>query len=1022
MFSFYQRIGFGILMLTSSSIVEASTWDEYIANGTLSAQEWQAIQTHILSTDGFLLENQTFDASDKQDVPKRTVLSGTLGLTDYIKPFNTDAGDGFGFYIDLSGDVLVVGAAGEDSNGLGDDGSPSSNNLTDSGAAYVFRRGAGGWQQEAYLKASNPSAGDEFGLAVAVDGDRIVIGARREDSSTTGVNSTPNEAATDAGAAYVFEYDNGVWEEVAYLKASNTGASDLFGHNVDISGDTVAVSAINEDSSTRGVNTGQNNSASNAGAVYVFVENDGEWVEQAFVKASNTDAIDVYGARIAIDGNTLIVGAPQEDSSSTQVNGSQGNQSNRTTFSYGAAYVYQRADGVWAQQAYLKAPNAQVGDHFGESVAVAGDFAVVGARFEDSSAVGVDGELFDNTAIDAGAAYVYRRNSAGTWRFLSYLKANNSGANDLYGSEVSMSGNFIVVGSLAEDSSLINIDGSDDNSLPDAGAAYVYQLVGNDVEFVSALKSSAPDANDVFGIVTSVSGTGIAIGSRDEDSNAVGVNGDPRDNSITNSGAAFLFQTISTFYPISGVVTGLAEGNSVTLQNNGEDVITVDANGDFRFPGLFVEGETYDVLVTEDGLPVNPHQSCSVENGSGTLDEAAVGSILVRCTLRTLSINENINSVNQAIVNVPIQLSPEGLSLSGVEFALDYDTACLNPDVNNDGQLDNISINVSEDFTSSIRFDPAISDGEIHITIVDQSLPITPLNAGDIVNIGFRVDCPESQTTDLFETNIQFSESNRPSFSDLAGNSVEGSLQDGKVRVWAGITGDCDVSGPGELEIADLVRLVFEIADDDGTSFLDAPESDNFGSPQGCDANSNQEINVADLACLTLLLGDRNCENVRLNTTAVPEVNINTRVEGDILWIQAHMQQKGNAASAVSFSLEINPFALHHASVDFNHDGVPDRLLFNQDLVAAPNVVWHEDESRVDVFMANVNAAAQDPVLPLPEGLLLEIGIPRLNAELNAFKVSSTLLPVFADTGGVEVIGEVSVGDVIFQDAFEEQL
>jgi hypothetical protein len=101
---------------------------------------------------------------------------------------------------------------------------------------------------------------------------------------------------------------------------------------------------------------------------------------------------------------------------------------------------------------------------------------------------------------------------------------------------------------------------------------------------------------------------------------------------------------------------------------------------------------------------------------------------------------------------------------------------------------------------------------------------------------------------------------------------------------------------------------------------------------------------------------------------------------------------------------------------------VPDRLLFNQDLVAAPNVVWHEDESRVDVFMANVNAAAQDPVLPLPEGLLLEIGIPRLNAELNAFKVSSTLLPVFADTGGVEVIGEVSVGDVIFQDAFEEQL
>ena len=1009
-------------LLICSTTVQAEEVETFIAENMITANEWQSIQQQIINDGNFLNDEQEQKIEEGSGVPEHTVLSGTLGLTDYIKAFNTDAGDGFGFYIDLSGNVLVVGAAGEDSSGLGDDGSPSSNNLTDSGAAYVFRRGPGGWQQEAYLKASNPSAGDEFGLAVAVDGDRIVIGARREDSSTTGVNSTPNEAATDAGAAYVFEYVNGVWEEVAYLKASNTGTSDLFGHNVVISGDTVAVSAINEDSSTRGVNTGQNNSASNSGAVYVFVENDGEWVEQAFVKASNTDAIDVYGARIAIDGDTLIVGAPQEDSSATQVNGSQGNQSNRTTFSYGAAYVYQRTDGVWAQQAYLKAPNAQVGDHFGESVAVAGDFAVVGARFEDSSAVGVDGELFDNTAIDAGAAYVYRRNSVGTWRFLSYLKANNSGANDLYGSEVSMSGNFIVVGSRAEDSSLINIDSSDDNSLPDAGAAYVYQLVGNDVEFVSALKSSAPDANDVFGIVTSVSGTGIAIGARDEDSNAVGVNGDPRDNSITNSGAVYLFQTISTFHPISGVVTGLAEGNSVTLQNNGEDVITVDTNGDFRFPGLFVEGETYDVLVTEDGLPVNPHQSCSVENGSGTLDEAAVGSILVRCTLRTLSINENINSVNQANVNVPVQLSPEGLSLSGVEFALDYDAACLNPDVDNDGELDNISINVGEDFTSSVRFDPAISDGEIHITIVDQSLPITPLNAGDIVNVEFRVDCPESQTTDLFETNIQFSESNRPSFSDLAGNSVEGSLQEGKVRVWAGITGDCDVSGPGELEIADLVRLVFEIADDDGTRFLDAPESDNFGSPQGCDANSNQEINVADLACLTLLLGDRSCETVRLNTTAVPEVNINTRIEGDILWIQAHMQQKGNVASAVSFSLEINPFALHNLSVDFNHDSVPDRLLFSQDLVTAPNVLWHESKNRIDVFMANVNAAADESVLPLPEGLLLEIGIPLLNAELNAFEVSSTMLPVFADTGGVEIIGEVSVGDVIFQDAFEAQL
>jgi hypothetical protein len=124
--------------------------------------------------------------------------------------------------------------------------------------------------QQAYLKASNTGAGDGFGWSAAVSGDTVVIGSPLEDSSTTGVNSGSNESATDAGAAYVFVRSGTTWSQQAYLKASNTGAGDDFGISVAVSGDTVVVGAELEDSSTTGVNSTPNESATDAGAAYVF--------------------------------------------------------------------------------------------------------------------------------------------------------------------------------------------------------------------------------------------------------------------------------------------------------------------------------------------------------------------------------------------------------------------------------------------------------------------------------------------------------------------------------------------------------------------------------------------------------------------------------------------------------------------------------------------------------------------------------------------------------------------------------
>jgi hypothetical protein len=148
--------------------------------------------------------------------------------------------------------------------------STPNDSASDSGAAYVFTRSGTTWSQQAYLKASNTGAYDRFGNSVAVSGDIVVIGAYEENSSTRGVNSTPNNHASASGAAYVFTRSGATWSQQAYLKASNTGAHDRFGYSVAVSGGTVVVGAYGEDSSTTGVNSTPSENSYESGAAYIF--------------------------------------------------------------------------------------------------------------------------------------------------------------------------------------------------------------------------------------------------------------------------------------------------------------------------------------------------------------------------------------------------------------------------------------------------------------------------------------------------------------------------------------------------------------------------------------------------------------------------------------------------------------------------------------------------------------------------------------------------------------------------------
>jgi hypothetical protein len=391
--------------------------------------------------------------------------AGAWSQQAYLKASNTESGDHFGESVAISGDTLVVGAPYEDSGATGVNGSQSSSTAPGSGAAYVFGRDAGTWSQQAYLKASNTNANDNFGGAVAISGSTLVVGAKLEDSDAHGVDGDGgNNLSNGSGAAYVFHRLLDNWFQAAYLKASNSyppNTGDQFGASVAISGNTVVVGAPMEDGLGTGVNPPEiPGVAQESGAAYVFVRDLGLWKNQAYIKASNAEAGDQFGHSVAISTDTLVVGAPFEDSASSGVNGNQTNDPAPDSDS-GSAYVFGRSDDKWSQQAYLKASNAEPGDQFGHSVSashmslVAAPVLAVGARYEDSDAIGTDGDEENNRSTDSGAIYVFVSPFA-VWQQRNYLKAAGTGDSGRFGRSVAVSGDILAASDASGNSYLFD--------------------------------------------------------------------------------------------------------------------------------------------------------------------------------------------------------------------------------------------------------------------------------------------------------------------------------------------------------------------------------------------------------------------------------------------------------------------------------------------------------------------------------------------------------------------------------------
>ena len=240
------------------------------------------------------------------------------------------AGDEFGYSVALSGDTAVIGAARDDDKG------------NDSGSAYVFTRSGTSWSQQAKLTAADGAAGDVFSISVALSGDTAVIGADLDD-----------EKGDNSGAAYVFTRSGSTWGQQAKLTADDGAAGDLFGIRVALSGVTAVIGAARDD-----------DKGDNSGAAYVFIRSGTTWSQQAKLTAADGAANDRFGTRVALSGNTAVIGAILDDDKSDNS---------------GSAYVFTRSGTTWSQQAKLAAADGAADDVFGWSVALSGDTVMIGA-------------------------------------------------------------------------------------------------------------------------------------------------------------------------------------------------------------------------------------------------------------------------------------------------------------------------------------------------------------------------------------------------------------------------------------------------------------------------------------------------------------------------------------------------------------------------------------------------------------------------------------------------------------------
>ncbi len=296
---------------------------------------------------------------------------------------------------------------------------------------------------EKKIVASDRSGADQFGTAVSTDGHFAIVGAPFDDTDVSGGDEKAN-----AGSAYIFKRnENGMWEEVQKIVASDRDHGDLFGRAASISGNYAIVGAHVEEEDSSGGNT-----LENAGSAYLFERDSMDtWVEVQKIVASDREKDDRFGTSVSINGKYAIVGVTYNDPG-------------------GAAYIFERGqNGTWLETQKITSSDISTADNFGLSVSLSGDYAIVGAYLEDYDQLG------GNKLLNPGAAYVFKRDTAGNWNQTQKIVASNRASEDNFGNSVFINGNYIIVGAPNR-----KRDIAGGNILNYSGAAYLYEKDSND--------------------------------------------------------------------------------------------------------------------------------------------------------------------------------------------------------------------------------------------------------------------------------------------------------------------------------------------------------------------------------------------------------------------------------------------------------------------------------------------------------------------------------------------------------------
>ncbi|MBW2078208.1 MAG: FG-GAP repeat protein [Deltaproteobacteria bacterium] len=307
-----------------------------------------------------------------------------------------------------------------------------------------------------------------FGYSVSIDGIYAIVGAPYDDYREK-----------SSGAAYVFKHEGDTWVEEVKLKAGDAEGYDYFGDCVSISGDYAIVGAYGDD-----------DGGSYSGAAYIFRREGSTWVEEVKLKAGDAEGYDYFGDCVSISGDYAIAGAPYDDDRG---------------YNSGAAYIFRREGDTWIEEAKLTADDSAAFDNFGYSVAISGDYAIVGA--------------YGNSEYGSysGAAYIFKREES-NWIEQAKITAGDPAASSYFGYSVAIRDDFAIVGAYG------NSEGGSYS-----GAAYIFRREGS--TWVEEVKLKAGDAEeyDYFGDCVSISGDSAIAGAPYEDSNE------------NSSGAAYIY-------------------------------------------------------------------------------------------------------------------------------------------------------------------------------------------------------------------------------------------------------------------------------------------------------------------------------------------------------------------------------------------------------------------------------------------------------------------------------------------------